>query len=393
MLTHAPSPLDRSPSLRTSDAELACELLRRADALTAQAIGLLSRAGVETETGLPVEMLLSLEARRTMPDARMIAAAASELRRMPRLHEAFTSGSVSWSQTRAILVSLRSVPADDRTHIDGMIERWASELADADPDRLVQLVDDAAARVRPDLVRAREDRMIDREFLAIQGRIDGGATIYGEAGPESAATIVEALDARADAPVNADLPGGASRARQRFDALLGLCEASQAGADAVTRPRPRVIAHVDLSAAAADDSMRLLWSLAGRPARLSAVSAAALSCDATVVPVLFDGAQPVAVGRAAAVVSGQVRTALVARDGGCRFPGCRAPAAWTDAHHIVPGRGRHVTDLVLLCRRCHRRVHRYSWRIHFREDGVITFTHQGRTYPSYPRHRSPPAIE
>ncbi|HLF24640.1 MAG TPA: hypothetical protein VI565_12025, partial [Burkholderiales bacterium] len=103
MLNHVHSPLDRPrPSLK-SGAESACDLLRRADALVAEAIDLLARADVERDTGLPVEMLLRFHARRTMPEARTIAAAAAELRRMPGLRGAFDAGVVSWSQTRAIL--------------------------------------------------------------------------------------------------------------------------------------------------------------------------------------------------------------------------------------------------------------------------------------------------
>ncbi|HVL90779.1 MAG TPA: HNH endonuclease, partial [Actinomycetota bacterium] len=64
-----------------------------------------------------------------------------------------------------------------------------------------------------------------------------------------------------------------------------------------------------------------------------------------------------------------------------------------DAHHLVPGRGRQVTDLVLLCRRCHRRVHRFKWKVRIQADGAITFTARGRTHTSHPRHRSPPALE
>lgn len=393
MLTHEPWPLDRPHLKRKSDAESACELLRRADALIATAVEMLGRCDVEAEAGMPAEMMLGLDARRTMADARMLAAASAELKRMPKLAAAFAAGVVSWSQMRAILLSSRSVPAAQRAAFDERVASWACRLTDADPDRLVQIADDEAARLRPDLARAREDRMVDREFLMIQGRIDGGASIYGEAGPEAAATLVEALDACADAPQNPEHDDARSRAAQRFDALINLCEASLAGADAPTRPRPRLIATVDISEAGRDDAMRVLWGLAGRPARLSAVSAATLSCDATVVPVIFDGAQPIAVGDAAAQISGKVRTALVARDGGCRFPGCRAPAAWADAHHLVPGRGRQVTDLVLLCRRCHRRVHRFKWKIRLRADGSITFTARGRTHTSHPRHRSLPAIE
>ena len=61
-------------------------------------------------------------------------------------------------------------------------------------------VDDAVAGLRPDLMRAREDRQIAREYLSIQGRLDGTSTLSGEMSAESTATLITALDAVADAP-------------------------------------------------------------------------------------------------------------------------------------------------------------------------------------------------
>jgi hypothetical protein len=61
-----------------------------------------------------------------------------------------------------------------------------------------------------------------------------------------------------------------------------------------------------------------------------------------------------------------MRTALIARDGGCAFPGCDAPTGWCDAHHVVEyskdGRTT-IINLVLLCRHHHGIVHRRGWRM------------------------------
>jgi hypothetical protein len=60
------------------------------------------------------------------------------------------------------------------------------------------------------------------------------------------------------------------------------------------------------------------------------------------------------------VVPAALRQAVVARDGGCRFPGCDRPHAWCDAHHIVhwaDGGTTALANLVLLCRPPHRLLH------------------------------------
>jgi uncharacterized protein DUF222 len=379
-----------SPAART---DTACALMRTADGLFATAIELLDRSQIEEASGLSEELLLQLQARRMGSEARMITNAASSLRAMPNLSSTFKQGVVSWGQVRAIVSACRRATSEGRTVVDRLVGQHALTLAEVEPDRLVQLVDEEVARQRADLAVAREDRQIDRGFLAVQDRLDGSGTIYGEGDAQSIATIVEALDAIADAPQNGEA-GGMSRAEQRYQAFVAMCEASLNGGTVSTRPRPRLIATIDVSAladGARTDATSLLWPLAGRPARLTSVARDMLLCDATIVPVIFDRGQPVAVGDAAAIISPKVRTALIARDGGCRFPGCSAPASWCDAHHIIPGYGNQANDLVLLCRRCHRRLHRHHWRIRLQTDGAITFSRRGCSHTSLPRHRAPPS--
>src|SRR5437879_2069941 len=150
----------------------------------------------------------------------------------------------------------------------------------------------------------------------------------------------------------------------------------------------RLLATIDIESlrkGAESDSSRILWSLAGRPARVTPLATDVLACDATVVPILFDGARPVAVGDATAAITSAMRTALIARDGGCRFPGCHAPVSWCDAHHIrtrIQDGPTVIDNLILLCRKCHRRVHRLRWKIAQRDDGVIEFTWHGTTLAS-----------
>jgi hypothetical protein len=349
-----------------------------ADALTSTAIHLLQQGNLEPMTGLSTEMTLSLAGRRTGAEARMLMNTATTLLAMPLTKAAFDRGDLSWGQVRAIICAMRPVEVSKRTAIDELIGRLADSSRDADPEELIARVDDEVATVRADLALAREDRAFDRRFLAVQGKLDGGATLYGEADAESAATILEALDAAADRPIANDDPEAPSRAQQNLDALVAICETSlNDGHTDGMRPRPRLLATIDVDAFAQQglsESARLLWSLVGRPARLTSLATGTLLCDATIVPVLFDGARPAAVGDATTPISAKMRTALAARDGGCRFPGCHAPVSWCDAHHIrarIDDGPTVIDNLLLLCRRCHRRVHRFRWRLRMRSDGTI----------------------
>src|SRR5207237_5991752 len=140
------------------------------------------------------------------------------------------------------------VDAAGRSGIDALVARESDRLSTMDPDELLARVDDAVARARADLELAREDRRVTRGFLAVQGRLDGSSTFYGEADADSTATFLEALDARAERPV-AQEDDALSRGQQRFDAFIAICEDSlNSGSTRNTRPRPRLIATIDIAA-------------------------------------------------------------------------------------------------------------------------------------------------
>ena len=60
-----------------------------------------------------------------------------------------------------------------------------------------------------------------------------------------------------------------------------------------------------------------------------------IACDCMLSSVLLDGnGAPLDVTPLKRLVTAAQRTALIARDKGCAFPGCDCVPAWTDAHHI-----------------------------------------------------------
>lgn len=92
-----------------------------------------------------------------------------------------------------------------------------------------------------------------------------------------------------------------------------------------------------------------------------------LACDAAVVPVVLDGAgQPLDVGRATRTIPDGLRRAVTARDGGCAR--CGRPPSWCEVHHVLAwehGGETKLTNLVMLCRVCHRLVHHAGWDVRF----------------------------
>lgn len=391
---HPRSPLDGAVSAfqdlaaTSPSPALITEALRAADRLHAAALAMLSRGGFDASLGMPSELMLRTAANRTFSSSRALASCAAMLPSLPRTTAALARGDLSYEQVRSVCTAARSLDPLSRARLDRI-----AVTPTGDADEVVANVEHEVARLRADLVRAGEDRAIERSFISIQGRLDGsGGSFYGEADAASLATIVGALDAVADRPVSSD-DEAPSRARQRFDALVAICDArlgGRIGDDTTTRPRPRFLATIDAAdLAAGNGAARVLWSLAGRSPRLSTVSTDTLLCDAEIQPVLFDGATPIDVGPVIHAIPRRLRAALIARDGRCRFPGCRAPVSWTDAHHITSPLHGGTTDTrncLLLCRRCHRSVHRFGWKIWIESDGSITFARRGTTLTSAPHH-------
>ena len=94
-----------------------------------------------------------------------------------------------------------------------------------------------------------------------------------------------------------------------------------------------------------------------------------IACDCEVWRAVLDPTTglPLEVGRNHRIVPTWIRKALHARDRGCRWPGCDAPASWTDAHHLLAwyyGGLTNIDNLLSLCRYHHGLVHEGHWRIH-----------------------------
>jgi hypothetical protein len=204
--------------------------------------------------------------------------------------------------------------------------------------------------------------------------------LLGLLDPESAARVVDAIDLvtspRRGGPRFVD-EGAQKRARAiiddprstehlALDALVEMVRIAGAADDGrvfgVRKPSVRV--HVGLEAL---DSGRGAAALEGQTAPVSAVTARRIGCAEGFLPLLFDGATPLDLGRTQRLFSAAQRTVLAAVWGGCAIPGCDRPPSWTEAHHIDQWdahQGRtDVRDGVLLCRHHHMWLHDIEGRI------------------------------
>jgi hypothetical protein len=119
-----------------------------------------------------------------------------------------------------------------------------------------------------------------------------------------------------------------------------------------------------------------------------------IACDADIWRVILDPAtgMPLDVGRGYRLVPHWIRRALVARDRGCRWPGCSALPAWCDAHHLKPWSENGQTSAdqcLLLCRWHHGLVHEGGWSIRLNVGtGEVTVLRPGGFRYDVPGSRS-----
>jgi hypothetical protein len=103
---------------------------------------------------------------------------------------------------------------------------------------------------------------------------------------------------------------------------------------------------------------------------VSPATARRIACDAEFFRIVLDprNGLPLDVGSAYRIVPPWIRKAVLARDRTCRWPGCDAPRAWLDIHHLMPWaiyRRTTVDECLALCRFHHVRVHECGWTLHF----------------------------
>ncbi len=293
---------------------------------------------------------------------------------LPTVAGAVRAGQISTAHTAVITRCLAAVPGEMAHEVVPVAERMLVEAARHEhPGQLARTAALLLARIDPDGAEPR-DREIERrrEFTLIKNA-DGTSRPRGYFTAELTAAWEAILDSLA-APVPAQdgLPDDRTPGQRRHDALadaaLRLIRSDTlpaAGGVPVTILATTTLAElIDVAG----------FATTGHGDPMPIPQLLQIACDGEFIPVIFnDAGGIVAFGRGRRLASRGQRLALVARDGGCTFPGCDRPAAWTEVHHILPWNDGGHTDtdnMCLLCRYHHREFERRGWQVTMAADGM-----------------------
>jgi hypothetical protein len=334
--------------------------------------------------------------------------------RFPAVGAALAAGSVSMDQAEAIVATMRKLPDGLPTETAHRAERDLVELARTHNPRdlrmaanlVVELLAPEVAEADAEAAVRRLDAEADagRSLYFFDDPVTGGVGLRGVLPPVEGAhlrLLVDALVAR-PRPGHGGVEAGDDRSatQKRADALMEIVHCYADSGDAPSRgaDRPRVNLLVPVEILAGQSGHGLLSddrAVSGNVARR-------LACDAVIGLIAVDiKGVPMSVGRATRFFGGELRQALNARDRGCAFPGCDAPPAACDAHHVQPwwdGGKTSLSNGVLLCPYHHRLVEPDphappgdQWEIEIAGDGLpqvrppvdVDFTCRARRHLRY----------
>jgi len=203
--------------------------------------------------------------------------------------------------------------------------------------------------------------------------MDGMFAIDGMLDAEGGSLLRSALDALMGPPERDD---SRTTSQRRTDALVEMAQRQLDQGELPQRgcQRPHLMVVAQMATLSSEPGAPAAELESGQP--VPGEMARRIACDASVTRVQAGAASEIlSVGRATRVVPAALRKALMLRDRHCQFPGCLA--RWADAHHLehlIEGGKTCLSNLALVCRRCHRAVHEGGWRLVRDAGGVMSVT-------------------
>ena len=292
----------------------------------------------------------------------------------PALAAAQRTGHASPEQLDICLRALDKVdhrgfdPADLQA-ADQLLAQFAATFA---PKELRLLAAQVVDRIDPDGTVPQEQLNADRRHLdlralrdgtyKVEGRLTGavGAKLHAVLGPlaKPRPQTVVLDDGR-----TVDEPDPRHHPQRLHDALEEVCDRLlRSGTLPDTGGTP---ATVIVTIREGDLAARRRWGVTSDGTIVSADTVVDVAGEADIYPTVIGSTGVVLqVGRSRRLATPGQTVALIARDGGCSFPGCDRPPEWCERHHIrewSQGGRTDLDNLTLLCAYHHHNFASRGW--------------------------------
>ncbi len=280
---------------------------------------------------------------------------ARQLQHLPQTSKAFATGELGYQHV--------AVLARTAEHLGAAIVRKAEAsllaLADTmDPGQFTGVAKNFEHRIDAQAALTEANRAHQRRYLTISEPLDGIVRIDGLLDVEAGALVRNAVNAGLPPARDDDRTPG----QRRADRLVELCQPRVVGSADGAGPRPHLIIRTTVDT---------LIGAAGSPGAeldggviIPAETVRRIACDAAISRIIGKGELDAELTRASRSTPPATRRALAARDRGCVAEHCNRPPQWTDTHHVkhwIDDGPTTMSNLILLCRPHHRKVHEGGW--------------------------------
>jgi hypothetical protein len=284
--------------------------------------------------------------------------------RMPMTGKAWEAGDLGIDHAQVIANTIREQDYDLALDMEGFLAEHAAGL---NVEQLKTVAAELLAAAAPETSDDEAARKRAAQHLSFSETLNGMWRLDGWLDPEAGLIVSNAIAAFTRKP---DPDGDVlteSAPHRRAEALVQMAKHATAHAeDCNGQGGNRSTIIVGLSHQSLVDGLGTAGTPDGK--RLPAAAARRLACDAGIIPAVYGSdSQILDLGRLTRTIPAGLRRFVIARDGGCVFPGCDRPPAWTEIHHREHWtRDEGETEpenLETLCSHHHHKVHEGGWEL------------------------------
>jgi len=285
----------------------------------------------------------------------------------PATAEHRTAGRITDEHASVILRTLHKLPAclpvEEAAEAERFLADWATKI---DARQLTGVAHRLLNTLDPDGSLTDERDQARRRNVTVTPLGDGMHRISGELDAECSA-LASAVLGSLSAPQPTDAGGRDERTpgQRRHDAFRSVLKLALRSGELPKSGGTPATVLITMTADQLESRTGVASTSFGQP--LSVDCALRLADQAAIAWIVHNSnGKPLALGRTRRLATEHQTLALIARDGGCAFPGCQAPPEWTEKHHVIPwadGGQTDVDGMCLLCDYHHDRHERQQWTI------------------------------